>query len=82
MPNGKPGDNPYTDVVLHGMTVFGPVIDGLIRRVAETGGADQVVLRLLHDHDPRLGAAGCDPAAVEAKLRQVVAARERGGRPG
>ncbi len=81
MPNGKPGDNPYTDVVLHGMTVFGPVIDGLIRRVAETGGADDDLLLLLHHHDPRLGVAGCDPGAVEAKLRQVVAARERGSRP-
>ena len=80
MPNGKPGDHPYTDVVLHGMTVFGPVIDGLIRRVAETGGADEEVWLLLHHHDPRLG-AGCDPAAVEAKLRQLVAARGRGGRP-
>jgi hypothetical protein len=82
MPNGKPGDHPYTDVVLHGMTVFGPVIDGLIRRVAETGGADEEVWLLLHHHDPRLGVAGCDPAAVEVKLRQVVAARERGGRLG
>ena len=43
MPNGKPGDHPYTDVVLHGMSVFGPVIDGLIHRVAETGGADDDV---------------------------------------
>ncbi len=80
MPNGKPLDHPYTDVVLHRMTVFGPVIDGLIRRIAQTGEDDDEVQRLLHLNDPRSSVGGCDYAAVEAKLRQILAERERNRR--
>ena len=35
MPGGKPGDHPRTDIVIHGLSVFGPVVDGLIRRADE-----------------------------------------------
>jgi hypothetical protein len=79
VPNGKPGDHAYTDVVNHRMTVFGPAIDGLIRRIVETGGADEEVWTLLYENDPRWNNARCDAAAVDAKLRQILAARERGG---
>lgn len=30
MPNGKPGDNPITDTVIHGMHPFPPDLEGLI----------------------------------------------------
>jgi hypothetical protein len=33
MPNGKPGDNPVTDVVVWKRDVFGPETDGLIRQI-------------------------------------------------
>jgi hypothetical protein len=79
MANGKPGDHAYTDVVAHGMTVFGTTIDGLIQRIAETGGADAAVGALLDENDPRWGNANCDYAAVEAKLRQILATRQRSG---
>lgn len=34
MPNGKPGDHPYTDIVIHGRDVYSPRADSLIREVA------------------------------------------------
>jgi hypothetical protein len=33
VPNGKPGDNPITDVVAWGREVFGAEIDSLVREV-------------------------------------------------
>jgi hypothetical protein len=35
MPNGRPGDHPLTDVVLHQAEIYGRDIDDLIREVAE-----------------------------------------------
>ena len=35
MPGGKPGDHPRTDIVIHGLPVFGPIVDDLIRRADE-----------------------------------------------
>ena len=35
MPNGKPGDHPLTDLLVHGRPVFSEVIDELIRQLAE-----------------------------------------------
>ena len=34
MPNGKPGDHPYTDIVLHGLRVYSEAIDRLVREIA------------------------------------------------
>jgi hypothetical protein len=33
VPNGKPGDHWYTDVTVHRLTVFSPVVDELIRDI-------------------------------------------------
>jgi hypothetical protein len=33
MPNGKPGDNPYTDLVSYHRELFGPEIDDKIRKI-------------------------------------------------
>ncbi len=37
MPNGKPGDHPYTDIVLHRTDVYGREIDELVREIDRTG---------------------------------------------
>ena len=39
MPNGKPGDSPYTDVVIHDREVYSPEIDDLIRELDALGAA-------------------------------------------
>jgi len=33
MPNGKPGDHPFTDIIVHRHTVFGGEIDDKVRGV-------------------------------------------------
>ena len=33
--NGKPGDHPLTDILVHKLDVYGPEADGLIRKMAE-----------------------------------------------
>jgi hypothetical protein len=35
MPNGKPGDHPLTDILIHKLNVYGREADDLIRRIAE-----------------------------------------------
>jgi hypothetical protein len=35
MPNGRPGDYPYTDIVHHGEAVYSGAVDDLVRKVAE-----------------------------------------------
>jgi hypothetical protein len=34
MPNGRPGDHPYTDIVVHGGNIFGQEIDDLVRSMS------------------------------------------------
>lgn len=34
MPNGKIGDHPLSDIIVHGRTVYGRGLDGLIRELA------------------------------------------------
>ena len=45
MPNGKPGDHPYTDVVIHGRDVYSPRAANLIREIAKLSD-DKARLRL------------------------------------
>lgn len=35
MPNGKPGDHPLTDILVHRLAVYGDEADDLIRKIAE-----------------------------------------------
>ena len=46
MPNGKPGDHPLIDVALHGVRVFSPEIDGLIREIVDMEGIAAINRRL------------------------------------
>jgi hypothetical protein len=38
MPNGKPGDHPWTDVTVHRRRVYSERADSLIREIAELAG--------------------------------------------
>ena len=42
MPNGKPGDHPLTDIVVHGRRVYSARADSLVRRIVELGGRDEI----------------------------------------
>ncbi len=35
MPNGKPGDHPLTDILIHKLDVYGGAADQLIRQIAD-----------------------------------------------
>jgi hypothetical protein len=35
MPNGKVGDHPYTDIVIHGREVYSANADALVREIAD-----------------------------------------------
>ncbi len=52
MPNGKPGDHPFTDIVTHGLAVYSPTVDGLIREIDQLGGGAQLSDTLFADYVP------------------------------
>ena len=74
MPNGRPGDNPYTDIVVHKRTFYGTPIDELLRKLDATKGFGPYrdeVFRLVWD-----GAVESDPTTVddiERRLREIEA---------
>ena len=42
MPNGKPGDHPITDIIIHKKSVYSKKIDKLIRDIVEFGGRSEI----------------------------------------
>ena len=38
MPNGTPGDHPFTDIVNHGLDVYSPDIARLVREIDQLAG--------------------------------------------
>jgi len=42
VPNGKPGDHPITDILLHNIRVFSRKADRLIREICNLGGRDEL----------------------------------------
>jgi len=56
MPNGKPGDHPYTDIVIHNWEVFGEEIDGLVRELHHMPGFAlfrEKIAALLFENKPK-----------------------------
>jgi hypothetical protein len=47
MPNGKPGDHPMTDIVVHRRDVYSPAVSSLVREIAAM--ADDKTRRALGD---------------------------------
>lgn len=72
MPNGKPGDHPLTDILVHGLDVFGPRADALIREIVGFGGRFVLEQNIdLHRADPRFPAPdgpSPDPPSLERRL--------------
>ncbi len=55
MANGKPGDGPFSDIVVHGLDVYSPSIDALVREIAEASDETrrhQLADRLYQDFHP------------------------------
>jgi hypothetical protein len=51
MPNGKIGDHPYTDIVLHGRRVYSERADALVREIDQLGGREEVADLLWREFD-------------------------------
>jgi hypothetical protein len=43
--NGKPGDHPLTDILVHNLAVFSPEVDALIKEIISLGGGDALEAR-------------------------------------
>jgi hypothetical protein len=73
--NGKPGDDPVTDVVVHHADVFGSEADDLIRDIVYLGGEGYLRRPPLHlmNLDPRLHGA----VNLEDVVRQLRGLRDR-----
>ena len=55
MPNGRPGDHPYTDITIYNAEIYGPEIDALVREIDSLPGCDEIkheVSLLLWDNNP------------------------------
>lgn len=74
MPNGKPGDHPYTDIVVHRLAVYSPPADALVREIATL--ADERIRRELADLLYRRFNVYERPAVAELE-RTLTALRDR-----
>ena len=52
MPNGKPGDHPITDIMVHGLRVYSPEVDDLVRRIVQLGGRSKLETMLCSEYSP------------------------------
>ena len=83
MPNGKMGDHPLTDILIHGRRVYSERADDLIRKIVELGGKERIADMLFRDFNdfgkpdvPRLEEILSD---IHAQL--AADARDRGWEP-
>ncbi|HEU5169024.1 MAG TPA: hypothetical protein VFU46_00730 [Gemmatimonadales bacterium] len=76
MPDGKPGDHPLTDIVVHRRPVYSPTVDALVRDIVELGGRGEIADLLLVEHNKP---GRPDLSSLEAILRSV---RDRLRQPG
>jgi hypothetical protein len=71
MPNGSPGDGPYTDIVVHGIDVYSSRASALVREIATLADdrTRRVTLELLFArYNPMLHP---DVPALERELAQL-----------
>jgi hypothetical protein len=80
MPNGKPGDHPLTDVIIHGLPVYSPKADALVREIVRLGGRKEIEEMLLTRyntfHNPDV--AELERVLAEIRDRLYRVARESG----
>ena len=75
MPNGKPGDHPYTDIVTHGANRFGEPLDSLVRELARTGGCPAELADQLFEAEDAVRQI----KRVEQAVQKVLDERKRAG---
>lgn len=80
MPNGKPGDNPLTDIVVYGLPVYTHKADALIREIAELGGSEQISEMLWSEYGYQPDVAKLETVLTEIRdgLRDEAKDKGRG----
>jgi hypothetical protein len=83
MPNGKPGDHPYTDIVVHGRDVYSQRVSALVReiaRLADERTRHELIDRLLEKYNPYLkpNVGALEQELVQLRARLLADARARG----
>lgn len=79
MPNGRPGDNPYDEIIHHGGSEYGEPVDGLVRQLSQLPGFSSVsreVASILWDHSP-MGGSSKKPQLVAAAIEKLNALRTK-----
>jgi hypothetical protein len=51
MPNGKPGDHPITDILVHHRRVYSERADALVREIAALGGEREIADMLYAEYN-------------------------------
>jgi hypothetical protein len=83
MPNGKPGDHPYTDIVTHGRDVYSARAANLVREIAKlsddrTGRKPADMLNSEYNEFDRPDVSQLEIVLTEIRDRALRDARERG----
>jgi hypothetical protein len=80
MPNGKPGDHPITDILVHHRRVYSETADALVREIADLGGEREIADMLYTEYNeyskpdvPKL-----ERLLTAIRDRRLREARERG----
>ncbi|MGH9258910.1 MAG: hypothetical protein ACRD08_03275 [Acidimicrobiales bacterium] len=83
MPNGKPGDHPITDTLIHNLAVYSPTADGLIREIVGLGGRREIDHLLLQRYDKIMNPDVAELERVLTGIRDRLRgdAKERGWEP-
>lgn len=68
MPNGKIGDHPLTDIIIHGRRVYSERADLLVRQIVELGGREEIADLLLLEYNDL---ANPDVAKLEHVLNEI-----------
>jgi len=81
MPNGKPGDHPLTDIIIHGLAVYSPKADALVREIVQLGGRKEIEDMLLTRYNTFLNpdVAELERVLTEVRDRLSQAVKDRGG---
>ena len=73
--NGKPGDHPLTDILVHQLTVYSPQIDELIRTIVAVGGQQELENRFDLFAPPPLEQFGVELSEMLSRLEEEARAR-------
>ena len=81
MPNGKPGDHPYTDILYYGSSEFGEPIDGLVKELSKMPGFETVsdeIASILWSHSSApAGRQRKKAKLLKAALEKLQAVKQR-----